>query len=52
MSVGVFNTVFENSMASAEKSVIVRDAHKSYSDVISMKGLNMSVTAGSMYVMS
>lgn len=49
MSVEVFNS-FVNSVRLHEKSVIVRNAHKSYSEVISMKGLNMSVTAGSMYV--
>lgn len=48
MSAEVFNSV-EN-MAIRDKSIIVQDAYKRYSDVISMRGLNMSVPAGSMYV--
>lgn len=48
MSVEVFNG-FENIMA-VDKSIIVQDAFKRYSDIISMKGLNMSVSTGIMYV--
>jgi hypothetical protein len=33
-----------------DKSIIVQDAFKRYSDIISMKGLNMSVSTGTMYV--
>lgn len=40
---------FENIMA-GDKAIIVQDAYKRYSDIISMKGLNMSVSTGTMYV--
>lgn len=33
-----------------DKSIIVKDAYKRYSDIISMEGLNMSVSTGTMYV--
>lgn len=49
MSVEVFNTL-ENTVVMGDKSIIVRDAYKRYSDIISMRGLNMSVPMGSMYV--
>lgn len=48
MSVEVFNTL--GNMTMGDKSIIVRDAYKRYADIISMKGLNMSVPVGSMYV--
>jgi len=48
MSVEVFNGI-EN-MTIRDKSIIVQDAYKRYSDIISMRGLNMSVPVGSMYV--
>lgn len=48
MPVEVFNNL-EN-MALGDKAIMVRDAHKCYSDIISMRGLNMSVPMGSMYV--
>lgn len=48
MSVEVFNNL-EN-MVMGDKAIIVRDAYKCYSDIISMRGLNMSVPMGSMYV--
>lgn len=48
MSVEVPNGV-EN-MTVRDKSIIVQDAHKRYSEIISMRGLNMSVPLGSMYV--
>jgi hypothetical protein len=47
MSAEMFNTL-ENIMG--DKSIIVRDAYKRYADIISMRGLNMSVPVGSMYV--
>lgn len=37
--------------AMGNKSIIVCDAYKCYSDIISMRGLNMSVPMGSMYVL-
>jgi len=40
----VENTVME------DKAIIVRNAYKHYSDIISMRGLNMTVPVGSMYV--
>lgn len=49
MSVDVFNSL-ENKML-ADKSIVVRNAYKSYMDVISMKGLNMSVPTCAMYVL-
>lgn len=49
MSVEAFNTL-ENIIL-ADKSIVVRNAYKRYSDVISMKGLNMSVPMGTMYVL-
>lgn len=48
MPVEVFNSL-EN-MATRNKSIVVCDAYKRYSDIISMRGLNMSVPMGSMYV--
>lgn len=33
-----------------DKSIMVQNAYKRYSDIISMKGLNMSVSTGTMYV--
>lgn len=33
-----------------EKSIIVKDAYKRFSEIVSMQGLNMSVPKGSMYV--
>lgn len=39
---------FEN--IARDKSIIVKDAYKRYSDIISMEGLNMSVSTGTMYV--
>lgn len=48
MPVEVLNNL-EN-MIMEDKAIIVRDAYKRYSDIISMKGLNMSVPMGSMYV--
>lgn len=48
MSVELFNSL-EN-IAAGNKSIIVRDAYKQYSDIISIRGLNMSVPMGSMYV--
>lgn len=47
MSVGIFNNL-ESTVG--DKSIIVRDAYKRYADIISMRGLNMSVPVGSMYV--
>lgn len=49
MSVEAFNTL-EN-IYLPDKSILVRNAYKRYSDVISMKGLNMSVPVGAMYVL-
>ncbi|XP_025415786.1 LOW QUALITY PROTEIN: ABC transporter G family member 20-like [Sipha flava] len=46
MSAEMFNTL-ENIMG--DKSIIVRDAYKRYADIISMRGLNMSVPVGSIY---
>lgn len=48
MSVEVLNGL-GNTMV-GDKSIIVQDAYKRYSDIISMKGLNMSVPTGTMYV--
>lgn len=48
MSVEAFNTL-ENIIL-PDKSILVRNAYKRYSDVISLKGLNMSVPVGAMYV--
>ncbi|VVC43841.1 AAA+ ATPase domain,P-loop containing nucleoside triphosphate hydrolase,ABC transporter-like,ABC [Cinara cedri] len=47
MPVEVFNNL-ENMMM-GDKTIIVRDAYKRYSDIISMRGLNMSVPMGSIY---
>lgn len=47
MSFEVFSG-FEN--IARDKSIIVKDAYKRYSDIISMEGLNMSVSTGTMYV--
>lgn len=49
MPVEAFNNL-EN-MAPGDKAIMVRDARKYYSDIISMRGLNMSVPTGSMYVL-
>lgn len=49
MTVEVFNSL-ENMMGN--KSIIVQNAYKRYSDIISMKGLNMNVPVGSMYVLN
>lgn len=48
MSVERFNGI-EN-MTIRDKSIMVQDAYKRYSDIVSMRGLNMSVPVGSMYV--
>ncbi|KAF0762245.1 ABC transporter G family member 23-like [Aphis craccivora] len=40
---------FEN--IARDKSIIVKDAYKRYSDIISMEGLNMSVSTGTMYIL-
>lgn len=49
MPVEVFNNL-ENMMGIEDKAIVVRDAYKRYSDIISMRGLNMCVPMGSMYV--
>lgn len=49
MSVEVFNSL-ENMMGN--KSIVVQNAYKRYSDIISMKNLNMTVPVGSMYVLN
>lgn len=46
MSVEIFDS--QGNIEMENKSIIVRDAYKRYSDNISMKGLNMSVPTGSM----
>lgn len=48
MSVELFNSSENTTMGN--RAVVVQDAHKRYSDIISMRGLNMTVTTGSMYV--
>jgi len=48
MSVEVLNSM--GNIMVGDKSIIVQDAYKRYSDIISMKGLNMSVSTGTMYV--
>jgi len=48
MSVEVLNG--QRNIMVGDKSIIVQDAYKRYSDIISMKGLNMSVSTGTMYV--
>lgn len=48
MSVEVLN--FPGNIMVGDKSIIVQNAYKRYSDIISMKGLNMSVSTGTMYV--
>jgi len=48
MSVEVLNC--SGTIMVGDKSIIVQDAYKRYSDIISMKGLNMSVSTGTMYV--
>lgn len=48
MSVEVSNGL--GNIMVGDKSIIVQDAYKCYSDIISMKGLNMSVSTGTMYV--
>lgn len=47
MPVKVFNNLQHLTMQ-GDKSIIVRDAYKSYMNIISMRGLNMSVPEGSM----
>jgi len=46
MSVEVLNSL--GNIMVGDKSIIVQDAYKCYSDIISMKGLNMSVSTGTM----
>ncbi|CAI6345583.1 unnamed protein product [Macrosiphum euphorbiae] len=47
MSVEVLNSM--GNIMVGDKSIIVQDAYKRYSDIISMKGLNMSVSTGTIY---
>lgn len=49
MSVEAFNTL-ENIIL-ADKSIVVRNAYKCYSDLICIKDLNMAVPMGVMYVL-
>lgn len=46
----MFNSFDNNNMTMRDKSIIVKDAYKRYSDIVSMRGLNMSVPVGSMQV--
>jgi len=48
MSIEVLNGL--GNIMVGDKSIIVQDAYKRYSDIISMNGLNMSVSTGTMYV--